>query len=586
MILQSLHQYYKRLQEDDAKKIAPEGFASQRIGFALQLSTDGQVLDVLDLRAHAEKGNKLVPIFMMLPNLGKKRAAGIDPNFLWDGTPYVLGKDEKGKPERTAQCHEAFKALHRKLLEGSTRPEAKALLAFLESWDPEKAESLPHWEELLSSNMVFRVGNFYLHEIQEVRDAWVNHSETDEGDSGICLVTGDTTDIATLHPVVKGVYGAQPMGAALSSYNLAAFESYGKKQNLNAPVGKYAAFTYTTALNHLISMKKQSLILGEATVICWAERPCRLEDELMAYLTEPQPQKETDIASAQERASVLRRLGQGLSVEKAWPDLEQDVEMHVLALAPNVSRLSVRFYLQGSAEQFLRKINAYFQELALDRRFEDEPEFPSVWQIARAVLGPHKKTKDISRLGEDVLRAILSGGYYPEYLLPMCIQRLRSGDSLNSIRAGLIKAMLIRNHDCEVTMSLNPDHPSPAYHLGRLFALLLGVQRKAIGPTINADIRDKYYGSASSTPAVVFPMLLRNAQNHIKKGSAFGYDKMIRDILDKITDHFPSHLNLVQQGEFALGYYHQRATKAVQQDLEETASSETNVSEPVTDKGA
>ena len=117
-------------------------------------------------------------------------------------------------------------------------------------------------------------------------------------------------------------------------------------------------------------------------------------------------------------------------------------------------------------------------------------------------------------------------------------------------------------------MSLNPDHPSPAYHLGRLFALLLGVQRKAIGPNINADIRDKFYGSASSTPAVVFPILLRNAQNHISKANAFGYDKLIKDVLDHIGDAFPSHLSLVQQGEFALGYYHQRATKAVAQDIE------------------
>ncbi len=110
-------------------------------------------------------------------------------------------------------------------------------------------------------------------------------------------------------------------------------------------------------------------------------------------------------------------------------------------------------------------------------------------------------------------------------------------------------------------MSLNPSHPSPAYQLGRLFALLVGVQRKAIGQGINADIRDKFYGAASATPAVVFPLLLRNAQHHISKAKAGGYDKLIRDVLEHIDNEFPAHLNLQAQGLFALGFYHQRADK-------------------------
>lgn len=124
-------------------------------------------------------------------------------------------------------------------------------------------------------------------------------------------------------------------------------------------------------------------------------------------------------------------------------------------------------------------------------------------------------------------------------------------------------------------MSLNSDHPSPAYQLGRLFALLVGVQRKAIGQNINADVRDKYYGAASATPAVVFPLLLRNAQNHISKAKAYGYDKLIRDVLEHIDNAFPTHLDLQEQGLFALGYYHQRADKAVKAD-EETVKAVAN----------
>ncbi len=570
MILQGLASYYQRLVEEPDSGISPEGFAPQRISFALDLSLEGELLGVTDLREAGEKKNTLVPRIMLVPSLGKSRTVGIEPNFLWDGAGYVLGMDEKGKPDRTAQCHTAFKDLHTKLLRNCRSPELKSLTTFLSGWEPRKAEALPNWPEIVTANLAFRVGHVFLHALDEVKHIWGEHLQAAEEVPGVCLITGEQTTIATLHPAIKGVCGAQTMGAALSSYNLPSFESYSKKQNRNAPVGRAAAFAYTTALNHLIRTKPQSLRYGESTVVCWAERPSDLENVLFAFVAEPIPsaEREADRSSAEKRAAILRGLGKGKPVSEVWPELDPDVAMHVLALAPNVSRLSVGFYLQGSAEDFLRRVSKYFDELSVDRRFDTEPEFPSTWQIGRALLGPHKKMEDIKRLSEDILRAIFSNGRYPEYMLPMCLQRLRAGDDVNSVRAGIIKAMLIRNHNQEVDMSLNPDHPSPAYHLGRLFALLLGVQRKAIGPNINADIRDKFYGSASSTPAVVFPILLRNAQNHISKANAFGYDKLIKDVLDHIGDAFPSHLSLVQQGEFALGYYHQRATKAVAQDIE------------------
>lgn len=568
MILQSLYSYYQRLSEDEHSGVAPEGFAPQKISFALDIAPDGTLIGLADLRNKAEKGGKWLPCIMEVPSLGKKRAVDITPNFLWDGAGYVLGADDKGKPERTAQCHAAFKELHHTLLSGCHSPAIKTVLAFLQRWIPAKATELAPWQDIAGGNLVFRVQNKFLHMLPETQEIWTRRYLDATGPTGICLVTGETVPIATLHPAIKGVAGAQSSGASLSSYNLSAFASYGKTQNQNAPVGKYAAFAYATALNYLLTREQQRLRYGESTVLCWAERACPLEDTIFSLIAGPQsrPDKEADIAAAQERAKTLRRIGQG-HYQEIWPDLDPNVDMHILALAPNASRLSVSFHLRGTAREFLKRITAYYKEMAVARRFDTEPEFPSVWQIARALLGKHKKTQDIKRLGEDILRAILSGGLLPACLLPLCLERLRAGEDANSVRAGIIKAQLIRNYNHEVPMSLNPDHPSPAYHLGRLFALLLGLQKKAI-PAINADIRDRFYGSASATPAVVFPILLRNAQNHISKTSAYGYDKLIKETLSRLDDAFPSHLNLVQQGEFALGYYHQRATRAVETDVE------------------
>lgn len=569
MILQALHSYYQRLADQEDSRVAPEGFAPQPISFAFQLSDAGELLDITDLRATAPKGKKLVPRSMIVPDLGEAKGSGIKATFLWGTPDYVLGRSDKSDQSRTAKCREAFRLLHEKLLKNIDALEVKALLSFLQNPPQDHPRIEEQWKDLASSNVVFRVGGQFLHEITEARASWVNQGQDENSEAdGVCLVTGERTTIAKLHPFIKGLNAT---GAALSSYNQDSFLSFGKEKNFNAPIGKPAAFGYTTALNYLIKKPNQSLRLGEANVVCWAVKATPLEENLFALLgASPSQEEEADIESASERAGVLRRLGQGFAVTEAWPGLEPDTQMHVLALALNKSRLSVGFYLHGPAGEFLEHIRQYYTHLAIIHRFEDEPEFPSVWQIARAVLGPNKKAEDIKRLGEDILRAALSSQAYPAYLLPMCLQRLRSGDDHNSVRAGLIRAMLIRNYQLnpqkEASMSLNPDHPSPAYQLGRLFALLVGVQRKAIGPQINADIRDKYYGSASATPALVFPLLLRNAQNHISKAQGHGYDKLIRDVLEHINDEFPSHFDLKDQGLFALGYYHQRAEKAVKQD--------------------
>lgn len=582
MILQSLASYYHRLSEREDSDAAPEGFAPQSVGFALHLDEQGKLLDVIDLREPAAKGKKLAPRTMIVPALGKARTVGVEPNFLWDGPGYVLGRDDKGKPERTAKCREAFCRLHEELLKSVDVPEAVALLRFLQNPPAHDPRIEEKWTDMAAANLVFRVGLRYLHEIPALRAVWSARGQGAESDdAGVCLVTGEHTAIAKLHPFIKGVLGAQSGGAAISAYNQASFESFGKNQNFNAPVGKAAAFGYTTALNFLLRTPEQRVRLGAASVVCWAERDTPLERNLLALLSGQEAgsgEARADTESARERTAVLRRLSRGLPVTGAWPEFDPGVRIYVLALKPNAGRLAVGFFLQGTAGEFLEHIKEWYRNLAIARRFDSEPEFPSIWQIARAVLGRHKDADDVQRLGDELIETSLSGRAYPAYLLPMCLQRLRSGDDLSSVRAGLIKAMLVRNYDHqEDLMSLNSDHPSPAYHLGRLFALLVGVQRKAIGQTINADIRDKYYGSASATPAVVFPLLLRNAQHHISKAKAGGYDKLIRDVLEHIDNEFPAHLDLRDQGLFALGYYHQRAEKAVKSDddaMPENASDE------------
>lgn len=572
MILQALYGYYRLLSQDNRFGVAQQGIAPQTVGFALELFEDGALAGVFDLREKNDKG-KLVGRTMLLPSRGQKRTVGIAPNFLWDNPTYVLGRDDKGKPERSVKCQQAFYALHEKLLGQADSKEAKALLKFLANPEADHPKIEEYWKDMAKSNLVFRLHGQtrFLHEA--LGGYWTSENEEEGGPTRVCLVTGEKGPIARLHPGVKGIAGGQVAEMSLCSYNKEAFCSFGQEQNMNGPVGAKAAFGYATALNYLLSQPEQHISLGETTVVVWAERTSVLEKKMLFLLhSQPPGTKTANPAAAQGRVNVLRKLAQRLPLTETWPELDPNVEMHVLGLAPNSARLSVSFFLTGSAAWFLEKIRGWYADLAIARRFDWEEEFPSLYAVAKAALGNHKKPKDVKRLSDDLFKSALAGGLYPDYLLPMCLDRLRAGDELTSTHAALIKASLIRNFHKEVDMSLNKDHPSVAYQLGRLFALLAALQRRAISNDINAGIKEKYFGSASATPSLVFPQLIRNAQNHISKAKAGGYDILIGEVLNKIDNAFPKHLSLEEQGLFALGYYHQMADRKADDTTNDTAT--------------
>lgn len=247
---------------------------------------------------------------------------------------------------------------------------------------------------------------------------------------------------------------------------------------------------------------------------------------------------------------------------QALPGIDPNVKFYILGLSPNASRLSVRFWHVSTIGDISAKIGQHFKDLSIIKTYNEDPEFPGMWHLLRetAVL---RKTDNISPILVDaVIRSILTGAAYPQSLLASVINRIRADQTINYLRSAIIKACLVRKHrikgiPMEVGMALNTENKSVAYRLGRLFAVLEKAQKDAI-PGAGATIKDRFYGSAFATPRKVFPQLLRLAQHHIQK-SAFGHlvDKKIEEIVEEIQD-FPAHLNLYDQGLFALGYYHQR----------------------------
>lgn len=559
MILPALIAYYKRLEGDPNAEVAPLGFSRQKIGFCVDITEEGKLADK-ELRALGSIDKRRhVPERMLVPDGGGRSGTAIQPNFLWDNTGYVLGRDNKGKPDRVRKQFEAFRTLHEQYAAEVDDEELRMLVKFLNQWDPSQCESTIHnWEDVAGRNLVFRIRGrqHYVHERPALKQAWIVRSQTEtESVRGISLLTGKEDELARLHPLIQGVAGAQTTGAAIASFNRDAFESYGKTQTFNAPVGVVDAFRYTTALNRLLADDERRALLGDATVVWWAEREVKEEVILgMTLLGHTEDQQRLD-----EIHKFILRFRRGMP---AIPPEESGVRFFVLGLSPNISRLSVRYWFDGTLGEFAARLAEHVADLEMVGPREG---FPPIG-VRDILLETAREPKDISPvLGGAVVRAVLTGKAYPQALLQAVVRRIRTDGKIHHRRAAIVRACLqrrfrISNELKEVPVSLNPDYPDPVYHMGRLFAVLEIIQTDALGQNLNKTIRDTYFGSASASPAAVFPRLTRLNQHHLEKldrGLQIHREKQLADIYQHI-DEFPNHLPLTKQGLFQIGYYHQR----------------------------
>ncbi len=599
MILAALNDYYQRLLDDPDSGIAAPGYSQEKIGFAIVLNDAGEVVDVQDVRDTSGKKAMLRLIGVPQP---EKRTVGIKSNFLWDKTSYVLGVSATSK--RSEQEHEAFKVLHREALAGSEDPGLKALLSFLERWTPDDFKENPHFvrqgEDIIDANVVFRFNgeHAYLHDRPAARAAWSRQQASGVSASqGICLVTGEKSPLARLHPAIKGVNGAQSSGASIVSFNLSSFTSYGKEQGDNAPVSEDAAFAYTTALNHLLrrdANNRQRLQIGDTTVVFWVQAPDKAAAEegenLLAAFFDP---KDEDAQTTQRLHDALQLVRQGRPLRDLGGHLEDGTRIFVLGLAPNASRLSIRFWETDTLAHFAKRLADHFDDLALKPSPWRRPPSPQLLALTTAPIYDGKaKSEDVPPLlAGELARAVLTGARYPQSVLGTIVMRFRADGQITPLRVALCKAVLKRAvrldkeqgrniTQGEPPVSLDTSCTDPGYLLGRLFSSLENVQRAALGKQINATIRDRYYGAASATPASIFPVLLRNVQNHLstlrkeKAGLAVTLEKEIGQIVDALPTTFPRSLPIEQQGRFAIGYYHQTQARFAGNEVNEETQSE------------
>ena len=605
MILASLARYYRRLaaktDEMGNPKVPPYGFSEEKIGWILVLDKEGRLKTAVP-NLTADK--KPQPKLMSVPR-PEKRTSGIKPNFLWDKTAYALGveanknkAEAKEKPFTSSEkTFDAFKQYHLDLLQSSEDEGLQALCRFLKNWLPENfaTENLP--TEMLDANIAFSLEKptALIHKREAAQTLWAGCLKSDEALEGLCLISGDTAPIARLHPAIKGVFGGQSSGGSIISFNKEAFASFGKEQGANAPVSEQSAFAYTTVLNYLLRRENNHcLTIGDASTVFWAEADdnatAQAAEGFFAQVFMP-PNDEQESAKI---FNVLEQIGKGCPLQEIAPELSPNTRFYILGLAPNAARISVRFWLDTTFGQLAENLAQHWKDLHIEPSAWKKGKEPPVWRILLETTPKRKdaegrlkksESKDIPpQLAGEYMRSVLTGRFYPKTMLTRMIGRIRSDGYISGLRVAVIKAVINRNslYREELKMGLNEETHDIPYRLGRLFAIIELAQSSALGE-LNAGVRDKFYGGASSSPHSTFPLLLDNYRTHIsalRKGRKAkwvkGNSKKLANWLEgKVGEiigvfdaetPFPRHLSLEEQGRFVVGYYQQRFKKYNKQE--------------------
>lgn len=593
MILQALHDYYQRRCDDPdpSRRLPAFGLEHKEVAFVFELDRGGALKNTVDLRQ--PQGTRKVGSPRLLPKAVKK-TSGIKANLLWENAEYVLAQPEpkkldaarqKGKEDEYRQrllaMQQAFveriEALPSQALDDAG---VQAVLAFLRADPAQQLAAAGLLDEVAagSAAITFRLID-QPEALVSQRPAVAPHVvavDDDDAPTGddrptppaLCLVSGTVGPVERLHSAVKGVWGAQTSGANIVSFNLDAFNSYGKAQGANAPVGKAAAFAYTTALNALLARgSAQRMQVGDTSTVFWAERADVLEDELAALLGVDQDDPH---AHTQQVKALFESIHQG-----GFDGARGRNRFFVLGLAPNAARIAVRFWQVAPLADIAERVRQWFDDLAMARPAYETDEHPALKSLLRSLVLAGDLARLPPGLSGDVLRAVFGGTPLPALWLNLAVQRCRAEQQVPYHRAAAIKACLnrsirhARKPEEVYTSMLDPSNTHPAYRLGRLFAVLEKIQEQSAGGSLNKTIRDRYYGAASSTPASVLPLLLKLKNHHVGKLDDRGQRMLYRAFQDQRPDDYigevlsgvgdiPSHLSLPEQGRFALGYYHQR----------------------------
>lgn len=574
MLLQRLAEYAQCIPS------TPTLYVRTPVRYIIELKEDGTPSSPVPTDTASQEEKRGTP--RLVPAI--TRSVGVKPLLLADSSEYTLNLvRENSKPERAAECHKAYLELVGRCWRETEEPAVKAVLDFLQN-DPASKLSVPEDYDR-AALVTFRVGSTLVVELPSVQAFWARVNDPDAVESKParrmqCLVCGQEKPVLSrLQGKIKGIPGGQAAGTSIISANALAFESYGLEASLVAPTCAECGEKFTKAVNYLLSDRERRVTLANTAFIFWT----REDDDFNPanYLNTAKPEAVHKLLSS---LVTGRRTGQF-----------DETAFYAAALSGSNARAVVRDWIDTTVGAVQASLGRWFELQRIVGPYGEAPFTGRNWPLnvytlaATTVRDPKDLVAQTARM---LVRTALLGTPLPSSLLRAALSRNQAEREVSRERAALIKMVLLSQDDkfgkvnftqeSEYMVKLNSEHPDPAYHCGRLLCVLEDAQRAAQG-SVNASLIDRFYGSASSTPAIAFPPLLKNVQNHLgklensSKGAYVRLQRELEEVMGTIGEKFPRTLSLEQQGLFALGYYHQRAhnrAKAMEASERKKAASE------------
>jgi CRISPR-associated protein Csd1 len=443
-------------------------------------------------------------------------------------------------------------------------------------------------EKERGGNIAFRILNddTRIHEKKEVYNAIIDKYEQSQSEmlnkrSVICSICGKSDypveDIP--HGMVKKVPDGQTSGCALVSYNDDAYESYMLKGNLNSSICTSCARTYTEGLNWLMSNGNKQIIEDkkgkqkeifrytnrknfgstDTAFIYWTRNNQRCRE--LDFLDEPE---------AGEISALIESVTKGDVKNSKYTETDY---FYSCTLSGSAARIAVRDWIEMSLFDLKKSIARWFEDIAIEA-WGDTYRAPLYRLVNAAQNEKNKNETTSSRIAVHLWHASLKNTSPPLWILTAILKRIRimentddkkSKESITPERAALIRLILNRNNKGGIMIKekLDSENTNAAYVCGRIFAVLESIQRAALGKEINAGIRERFFSFASTNPSPAFGRLMKMSQNHLTKlkgekaGLAVILDKELAGLFSKINE-FPAVFSLEEQGQFAIGYYHQK----------------------------
>lgn len=601
MLISALCDYYDVL----AKKglLCPEGYSNVKVHYLIALNPDGTIADIIDWQvAETVKDKKgkekevIKPRSVVMPE--RTRKSTIDSYYIEHRPIKIFGLNLDGDKFTTEDdtgnarmSHEVFVKKNSEFIEGIDSPVVNAYRAFMNTWIPEEECENPYLLKLVknydSSGYAFCLAgrpDLPLHDDPEVKRRFealnVQNSDAKDSFTAQCAITGKTMPIARVHGKISGM--GKTTGSVLIGYNDDAFCSYNNKQSYNSNVSELAAKKYFRALNYLAASKEHMTLIDDMRVLFWAADGNKQNEEMIADLFfRDSFEKAGEVNKRLKNLMSAAREGRVVADELKTDGIDPNVDFYIVGIMPNATRLALKFIYRKRFGDILQNIAQNQNDMQVDKELKPVP----LWKIKRELIPPKSSNAKVDTvLMTKIFEAIVNGTQYPEYLLSTVVMRVKTdadikvvdkdnsnvkkkkenGDSFD-IRAGIIKACINRKSRYtkkkeELTLALNTENTNPAYICGRLFAVLERLQCY-VSKDLNRTIKDAYFASASSRPVLVFPTIMKLAQYHLKKieklSSKIYFEKLIGELMNMLSDSYPTSFNLTQQGIFIIGYYQQ-----------------------------